>query len=280
MTQESLRDRLALPSVTLACVDTRTPGLALQAMRHCLDQVSFGRAILFTDPTLLPEPPTDIEILPVQIDSVPAYSRFMLCGLGEHVTTDHVLIVQWDGYVLDATRWDPTYLDWDYLGAPLRGEPPERAVGNGGFSLRSRRLLQALSDPAMVVRHPEDVCICHDNRERLEREHGIRFAPLALAARFAYERTEPVGPTFGFHGLFNMHRVLPAADLHRLVCELPDGLARGLDAHDLCRTLIRLRRLDTAAELLAKRRRLGMRDRRTWRLTVWLAWVRWFRSNG
>jgi hypothetical protein len=147
-------------------------------------------------------------------------------------------------------------------------------VGNGGFSLRSRKLLQALMDPAMVVRHPEDTCICHDNRQRLEDAHGIRFAPLSLATRFAYERVLPGGPTFGFHGLFNLHRVMPPEALHTLLLGLPDSLASGLDAHDLCATLISLGRLDSAAVLLDKRRRLGMTDRRTWRLRARLAWAR------
>jgi hypothetical protein len=147
-------------------------------------------------------------------------------------------------------------------------------VGNGGFSLRSRKLLQALQDPSLVMRHPEDLCICHDHRAWLEREHGMRFAPLALARRFAYERLLPEGPTFGFHGLFNLHRVMAPEALHTLVQRLPDALASGLDAHDLCAELIRLGRLDTAALLLAARSRLGMHDRRTWRLHWRLAMAR------
>jgi len=266
---------LQLPEVTLVCVDTRTPDLGVAAMQRCQRQVRFGDALLFTDPTRLPRLPDSIRTLPLQIDSVPAYSEFMLRGLLPHIATSHLLVVQWDGFVLDAQQWDPSFLQCDYIGAPLRNEPPERAVGNGGFSLRSRRLLQALMDPAMVVRHPEDICICHDNRERLERGHGIRFAPVDLAARFAYERVPPSGPTFGFHGLFNLHRVLSPAELHSLVLGLPDALARGLDAHDLCATLIALGRLDTAAVLLDKRRRLGMNDRRTLRLRLRLALARW-----
>lgn len=268
--------RLALPEVTLACVDTRTPDLALAAMRHSMAQIDFGRAVLFTDPDRVTDDGSGIDIVPLVIDSVPAYSEFMLRGLSEHVHTSHVLVVQWDGYVIDASRWTPDFLACDYIGAPLRGETQDRVVGNGGFSLRSRRLLRALhDDAAMVIRHPEDTCICHDNRERLERSHGLRFASLEQAQRFAFERVEPPGPTFGFHGLFNMHRVLSPQALHQLVCGLPDGLARGLDAHDLCRTLIRLGQLDTATDILAKRARLGMRDRRTWRLKLQLAWARW-----
>ena len=271
---------LQLPEVTLVCVDTRAPELAVAAMRHCQRQIQFAEALLFTDPQRLPQAPAGIRVVPIRIDSVAAYSEFMLRGLLEHVASAHLLIVQWDGYVLDAAQWDPAFLDCDYIGAPLRNEPPERAVGNGGFSLRSRRLLAALQDPAMLVRHPEDICICHDNRSRLERDHAIRFAPPALAARFAHERIAPAGPTFGFHGLFNMHRVLAPAALHALLRSLPDELARGLDAHDTCATLIGLRQFDAAAEILAKRARLGMRDRRTLRLRFRLAVARLHHALG
>lgn len=269
------RPLLDLPDVTLVCVDTRTPALGIAAMQLCQQQVRFAESLLFTDPTRVPQAPPGLRLQPLQIDSVPAYSAFMLRGLLPHVTTSHLLVVQWDGYVLDAAQWDPAWLQYDYIGAPLRNEPPERAVGNGGFSLRSRKLLLALQDPSLAMRHPEDLCICHDHRDRLERVHGIRFAPLALARHFAYERVLPEGPTFGFHGLFNLHRVMTPEALHALVQGLPDSLAGGLDAHDLCAALIRLRRLDTAALLLAARRRLGMRDRRTWRLRARLALARW-----
>ena len=260
-----------LPQVTLVCVDTRTPELALAAMQRCQAGLRFAEALLFTDPARLAEAPPGIRVLPLAVDSVPAYSQFMLRGLLPYVATSHLLVVQWDGYVLDASRWDDEFLRFDYIGAPLRNEPPERAVGNGGFSLRSRRLLQALADPLMNVSHPEDTCICHDNRARLEQAHGIRFAPVELAARFAYERLPPPGPTFGFHGLFNFHRVMDPGTLLAFVECLPDGFARGLDAHDLARSLVAEGQLEAAQAIVSKRRRLGMRDRRTLRLR-WQLW--------
>jgi hypothetical protein len=271
-------EMLSLPDVTLLCVDTRTPGLAIAAMNRCRAQIRFADAVLLTDLAQVADAPAGIRLQPVVVDSVEAYSHLILRGLLPHVSSSHLLVMQWDGYVLDAGQWDDEFLRVDYIGAVWRNQPPGRStVGNGGFSLRSRRLLQALQDPAMLLRHPEDTCICHDNRPRLEGVHGIRFAPPALAARFSYERIEPSAPTFGFHGMFNMHRVLSPEELHRLVCSLPDSLARGVDAHDLCRTLIRNRQLDTAAQLLAKRHRLGMRDR----CTLWLRWqlglARWRR---
>jgi hypothetical protein len=191
------------------------------------------------------------------------------------VATSHCLVVQWDGYVLDPGRWEPGFLRWDYIGAPWHDIEGSRAVGNGGFSLRSRRLLDALTAPEMVSGHPEDVAICDTNRERLEQMHGIRFAPVEVARRFAFERLAPAGPTFGFHGLFNFHRVMPAAELRMLLDEMPAAMARGLDAHDLCRTLIAQGELDAAARIIAMRRELGMNDRRTLRLRLRHAWRRW-----
>ncbi|MFN0184367.1 MAG: DUF5672 family protein [Aquabacterium sp.] len=266
--------RLSLPDVTLLAVDTRTPTLALAAMQACQAQVQFGDAVLFTDPKQLAQAPASVRIEPAHIDSVPAYSRFMLQGLLPHVHTSHLLVVQWDGYLLDAAAWDPAFLDWDYIGAPWHDRPAARAVGNGGFSLRSRRLLQALLDPALVPGHPEDVCICEQHRTALERTHGIRIAPLDVARRFAFERTSPDGPTLGFHGLFNFDRVMPDAELQAFVDALPPGMLRGLDGHDLCTRLIDAGRLDSASRVLHKRLALGMHDRRTWRLRARLWWAR------
>lgn len=266
---------IALPEVTLACVDTRTPQLALQALARCTAAIRFGAVKLFTDPARLASAPAGVSVVASRIASVAEYSEFMLRGLAAHVDTSHCLVVQWDGWVLDPDCWDPAFLHWDYIGAPWRGIAGPRAVGNGGFSLRSARLLCALAAPGMAIGHPEDVFICRDNRERLEREHGIRFAPVEVARRFAFERVPPDAPTFGFHGMFNFHRVLPMPQLRALLATLTPELARGLDAHDLCAALIAEGELDAAARILALRRELGMRDRRTLRLRLRHAWQRW-----
>lgn len=262
---------LELPQVTLCCVDTRTPALALQALARCTAGIRFAEVLLFTDRTLLPQPPAGVRVVDLSIASVADYSLFMLRGLAAHVATSHLLVVQWDGFVLDAAAWDPAFLEVDYIGAPWHDVAGPRAVGNGGFSLRSRRLLQALQDPALAPSHPEDLCICHQHRDALEQRHGIRFAAPDLAARFAFERLPPAGPCFGFHGLFNFHRVLAPDALRDCLAGLPDALLRGLDGHDLARALIASGQLDSAALIVAARRRLGMVDRRTLRLR-WQLW--------
>lgn len=262
---------LALPQVTLCCVDTRMPQLALEAIARSTAGIRFGEVLLFTDSRLAPPAPPGVRYVEVEIASVQAYSEFMLRGIAPHIQTSHWLVVQWDGFVLDAAAWRPEFLELDYIGAPWLGRPRERSVGNGGFSLRSRRLLLALADPRMSIEHPEDVCICEANRERLEREHFIRFASPELAAAFAYERAEPPTTTFGFHGLFNFDRFMEPSELGPFLASLPDSMMRGLDAHDLAVRLLQKGRTEEAALILAARKRLGMRDRRTWRLR-WRVW--------
>jgi hypothetical protein len=266
---------LQLPEVTLVCVDTREPAFALRAMQRSMAGIAFGDAVLFTEAARLREPaPAGIRVATARVDTIEAYSEFMLHGLLSHTRTSHLLVVQWDGFVTRAQQWLPQFMEYDYIGARWHDRPREQSVGNGGFSLRSRRLLVALQDPALQVSHPEDVCICVHNRDLLERKHQIRIAPPELAERFAYERLPPAGPTLGFHGLFNLPREMPPDELMRFLQAMPDTLARNLDAHDLCRQLIRAGALNAAGELLAKRRRLGMHDRRTWRLRLQWQWRR------
>src|SRR5204863_2475838 len=129
-----------------------------------------------------------IEVVPIpKIISASAYSTFMLGGLVEYVRTDHCLVVQWDGFVLDTEQWDPAFLDHDYIGAPWPQFSDGHDVGNGGFSLRSRRLLEACTALPFDGEVAEDVLICRLYRGELE-ERGFRFAPEPLARRFSFER--------------------------------------------------------------------------------------------
>jgi hypothetical protein len=191
-------------------------------MQHCLDQIEFGQSLLFTD---APAQTSDPRIRIVRIERLPsarAYSEFILTRIANFIGTSHCLIVQWDGFVLDAARWDAAFLEQDFIGSPWPQFGDGHDVGNGGFSLRSRRLLQACRDPRFQHAHPEDIAICRVNRDLLEREHGMRFADRETAERFAFERTAPTAPTFGFHGIFNLIPVLGAERFWRIYRSLDD----------------------------------------------------------
>ncbi len=239
--------------MTLCCVDTDHPAAGLRAIRHSLGQCQFGRSIFFTSESVS-EPGVECHLIP-RFKSVEEYSAFILKGLTPFVTTDFVLMIHWDGYVIDGARWSDDFLKFDYIGAPWPFEPKYK-VGNGGFSLRSRRLLQWLASSHLQHVHPEDAVICKVYRASLEKL-GMRFADVDTALRFSVEHGEAPAPTFGFHGIFNLWRFLPRQELGPLLDLLP---ASHIHSDNMTKLLIRylgLNRLDEAQEILSRRGKSG-----------------------
>ena len=248
-----------LPGVTLACVDTRNHALALRALDLSRQRLRFARVLLLTD--AIPhgvEVPPGIDVSPIDtLRSRDDYSRFVLKSLLPHVATPHLLLIQWDGYVVNPDAFDPAFLDCDYIGAKWYWFDDAMRVGNGGFSLRSRRLLAALEDPRIELTEAEDMTIGRTFRPLLERDHGIVYASDALADRFAFEAAYPTGMPFGFHGLYNFCRVVPPAELAALAPGFSDAIARSIQLSQLLRNCIALGQWDAAAALA--RRRLAAR---------------------
>lgn len=195
---------LQLDQVTLCAAASVNVAATIAAMQRCLAAAGFAQALLFTDqPVSLPPGITPVTIRPLR--SSRDYSRFVLKDMAERVSTSHCLIVQWDGFILDPGAWDPAFLDFDYIGAPWPQFDDGHDVGNGGFSLRSLRLMRACQNPRFVDRGvAEDIVIARDNRAWLEEDLGLRFADRATASRFSFERDHEASRTFGFHGVFNL----------------------------------------------------------------------------
>ena len=219
---------LELPDVTLVCADTLNHALAARAIARCCERIRYGRALFLTDAAPAQVGlPRGVEIRPIApLASRDDYSQLMLKGLAPHVETSHALVVQWDGYVVNADAWTGEFLRCDYIGAPWPWGPEGSRVGNGGFSLRSRRLLDALADPRVVLQGNEDETIGVHQRGWLEAGHGIRFADEELASRFSFEVAYPVGRPFGFHGLFNFCRTVPEDEIAALAPAFSDAIAR------------------------------------------------------
>jgi hypothetical protein len=226
--------RPKLDQVTLCCIDTDHPAAGLRAVRLSQAQCDFAHTIFVTtsefvraNAALHPA----IEFFSIaQIDYI-GYAFYLTKKLLELFSTTHVMINEWDGYVLDGQRWSDEFLQYDYIGAVWIEQPPPYRVGNGGFSLRSRRLLQVLARPSVVSSAPDDLFLGIELRPMLEQE-GIKFADEATASRFSFELIEPKQPTFGFHGVFNLCRVVPPSDLQLILDMLtPRNLAHKHMAH-------------------------------------------------
>jgi hypothetical protein len=208
------KPKLRLPNVTLLGIDCVNLDRLILAARISTASIEFGAVKLLTS-IRQPAPFETVFIDP--ITTIEAYSKFCICDLYRYVDTPHVLIIQHDGFILNPSAWTDEFLAYDYIGAPWavgyhRGDVSLKPtggpyqVGNGGFSLRSRKFLVNCSklagEGAFKRYDPEDLAICADVRDQIE-ALGMRFAPIALAARFSIEYrfagSRKWRNQFGFH---------------------------------------------------------------------------------
>jgi len=206
-----------LQTVTLIGIDCVDIDRLILAADICEKDFEFAETKLLT---LLPS--ADPRVVRISaIDSVQAYSEFCIAKLDSFIDTPHTLIIQHDGFILNPAAWTKEFLKYDYIGSPWlvskhqvkkyefkADQVGKLVVGNGGFSLRSKRFLTLCAELSRAgvfkTYHPEDVELSVHKRALLE-EKGMRFAPPGLAERFSFEaKTEADDKwdgQFGFHGL-------------------------------------------------------------------------------
>lgn len=213
--------KVDLREVTICAVSSDYPHLSLNSILRSSENCNFARALLFTDAPI----PSHLNCEIVRINKITTldeYSLFLLKNLHAYIDTKHVLIVQWDSFVTDPYAWNPKFLEYDYIGAKWEWHKDGKSVGNGGFSLRSKKLLEttALDFFNPIPNEPEDVQICRTYHNFLTNNHGIIFSDESTADAFSYERSTPLFPSFGFHGLFNIWRHLNDIEVLELLGEL------------------------------------------------------------
>ncbi|MDE2188510.1 MAG: nucleotidyltransferase domain-containing protein [Patescibacteria group bacterium] len=203
-----------LSNVTLLGIDCVNVERLQAAMDVSMKDIEFGAVKLLTS-----LPTTDTHLVPIpHIGSVEEYSRFIIEDLYKYVDTEFVLVIQYDGFILNPKSWSDEFLKYDYIGSPWlvrdwsvknfafpKNSVGSKIVGNGGFSIRSRKILdvgaQLAREGKIPKVHPEDVAICVWHRDLFEKE-GVKFAPAELAEKFSYEGEEwTYACQFGFHGL-------------------------------------------------------------------------------
>jgi hypothetical protein len=161
----------------------------------------------------------EVEFIKIpSIDCARTYSDIVLYQLTEHTNEDHILIFQWDGFSIHPEVWTPNFLQYDYIGAPIYLPNNEVWIGNGGFSLRSRRLLDYLSKEKFQIleisndESAEDQVICTHARKLLEKQ-GFLFPKLNIASKFSYQNSPSRDQSFGFHGIHNFPYFLSESKL-------------------------------------------------------------------
>lgn len=203
---------IELKNVTLLVLTSLHFEQHIQSLLKSMEKIEFG-AVKF----ISHEPPDDLpkniiwENTKVFLD-YPGYNKYCIFSLHKHIDTEFCLVTQHDSWAVNPDLWDDKFLDYDYIGAPWPDSPPHfmdsrgvvQRVGNGGFSLRSKKLLEVPKRTEIYwdINFPnEDTTIAVKNRYKYE-ECGCTFAPFDLAVKFSRETEIEENknvPSFGFH---------------------------------------------------------------------------------
>jgi len=189
---------IRLPDVTLVVADSVAQPLSRMAIEDTLRQIEPAAVLTWGNEELVPY--AEHTFAPLR--SYEEVGEVLWHEAPKKTQTSHMLLIQYDGWVLDGTAWTDEFLDYDYIGAPWFWYDPPRNVGNGGFSLRSVELMKATG--GFVPGFPEDERLCRGvYRNHLE-PLGFKWAPAVVASKFSFERVQALPKkTFGFHGMFN-----------------------------------------------------------------------------
>lgn len=223
---------LDLSRVTCFAIDnTNRIEHTINAIYTCINVANFGKIKLVT--TLeyvdkykdkLAQDNILVEEQVRPLTNIDEYNEYILYHLYKHIDTEYVLLVQDHAFIINPDSWMPEFFEYDYIGAPWPRR--ERAyvtpygehqrVGNGGFSLRSKKLLEVptkVEVPFRVSNNTdfykmfgskntnEDGNICVHNKHIYEK-YGCKIAPIEVAKYFSYETAIPENNglvPFGFH---------------------------------------------------------------------------------
>ena len=204
---------LQLSSVTLVSVTGIEPKKNLRALEVSRVGIEFGEVLLLSriTPRTIPDG-IKFEKIKSDLWSYDEFSRFVLYELFNYIDTEFALFVHHGATVLRPNSWSDEFLSYDYIGAPWKPgvhvtkSGKEVVVGNGGFSLRSQKIMRAPTELSLPFTdnetgfYHEDGQLCCYHRDRLE-EHGVTYAPVELAAKFATETwlDGAVNEPFGYH---------------------------------------------------------------------------------
>lgn len=196
-------------NVTLVSIDTKFKHSSLKMLKRQSSIFDFAKTIFFSNSIN----DDSLEIVQIQDligkKSGYSYSYFCLKELPKYINTEFCLVVQHDGFIINPDVWTEEFMYYDYVGAPWPDNYVNR-VGNGGFSLRSKKFLDACIEifKDVEINEHEDLLACVHYYDKMK-EFGVKFAPPDLAAKFSLEHwteyhlnNNKTFPTFGFHGTF------------------------------------------------------------------------------
>tara|TARA_Y100001958_G_C21200227_1_gene527006 strand:- start:892 stop:1605 length:714 start_codon:yes stop_codon:yes gene_type:complete len=194
--------KLKIP-VDLVTINCNMVEEGVKALEYSTKYIEFNNVFLLSDQTIS----GNFDLISIKkIRDVEDYNNEIL-NLSKHIKSEYVLIIQHDGHVINHKKWDDLFLKFDYIGAPWPNSkkwnerwkyyPKEmeekilknlnlNRIGNGGFSLRSKKFLDYSRSYKEVDGAPEDIFLNILNYDRAF-EYGIKYPDVKTAISFSYE---------------------------------------------------------------------------------------------
>lgn len=195
---------LNLSNVILVAFGSKKIEETIKAIQHCQKLATFYESIYLTDFNIQEQNIRHIKTR--NIPSLRDYQEFIVKESPDLILSNinknfngHFLCINWDGFIVNPNAWSPTFLEYDYIGAPW----PEYnyKVGNGGFCLKSIKfiLLQQKICKNYNVQANEDIELCINLRKQFE-DYNCKYAPTEIGFKFSTEIGEyDKYNSFGFH---------------------------------------------------------------------------------
>lgn len=147
------------------------------------------------------------------------FNKWCLHEFGNYVNSDYGLRFEDDGFPLNPEFWDDEFLNYDYVGAPCRTtdgiQYAQEQIGGGGFTLRSKRLVEYTKTIDYDNKTNEDTIISFYKRDEIV-SLGMKICPHTIARKFVVQNpldeSHTIETSFGFHS-----RVVHMNDAERIL---------------------------------------------------------------
>jgi hypothetical protein len=159
-----------------------------------------------------------------EIKDIDSWSKAAIYELPKYVETNYCLLIHENGFVVNPFAWDPTWLEYDFIGAPwplpqdnfsYRDEAGDLVRVGNSVSLRSKKLLDLIATrewkPYFGYFNEDGFITCH-NRKWLESQ-GCKFAPIEVAKHFSRELDIPENQDVHEPFVFHYNRVIPGRNM-------------------------------------------------------------------
>lgn len=226
-------NKLCLPNVTLAAMASVRVKETVKALQYSMRNIEFGEVVFVSHekPPYLPKGITFKYI--DRLNNIDDFNYNMIYKMHEYIETEFMLLVHYDGFVVNADMWQDKFLEYDYIGSPFPIPNDDFTfrdingnlcrVGNS-VSIRSKRLMELPTKINIPFEADhgwfnEDGFICCKNKHIFEAA-GMVYAPLDVAKYFGHESMIPevIGiKPFVFHKWQGQNAVYPKFSNYMIV---------------------------------------------------------------